>query len=255
MARSIQDRLGSTVAFFVAILFNFLANALPLGGKTTGEISDRYESLFTPAGFTFAIWGIIYLGLTAFIVRQWFVRASDPYALSKIKTPFLVNCLANAGWIVAWHYDQLFLSMGIMLVILWTLIQINTLISRDASLRGGTDYVLIALPFSIYFGWISVATIANVSVIQSAYGWNDVLLSEQTWTILKLLIASYFGYKWGWKARRPAFLLVITWASFGVSVANSDESVIRAFAQILSVSAFLTAAVAGWKRVIESRLS
>ena len=246
MKRSLSGRIGIAVAFSVVILFNYLANAVPLGGQTTGAISDLYDSLFTPAGFTFAIWGIIYLALLGFVIRQFLDKPHEVPALSAIRTLFVVNSAANALWIVAWHYDYLWASMGIMIVILWTLVKINSVIFADTSLKKGWSYFCVALPFSIYFGWISVATIANVSVLQSAFGLNDFLLSQEIWTALKLIIAGGAGYAWGWRYKQPAYLLVIAWAAYGISVANVDHKEIQLAAQVLSVASVIGALFA-WK--------
>jgi len=226
-----------------------LANAVPLGGQTTGAISDQYVSMFTPAGFTFAIWGVIYLALLGFIIRQFWNRPGEAAPIFKIRIPFLVNCVANAAWILAWHYDQLILSMLIMVVILWTLIQINLILRAESTLMSTWGYLLIVLPFSIYFGWITVATIANVSVLQSAFGLNEAFLSQQAWTLLKLVAAGGAGYFWGWRYKQPAYLFVIAWAAFGISVANSSQSVVQIAAQILVVVGLLAGLSASWIRL------
>ena len=246
MERSWTERIGIALAFSVVILFNYLANAIPLGGQTTGEISDKYISMFTPAGFTFAIWGVIYLALLGFVIRQFVSNPQEAPILSKIRNLFVLNCLANSLWIVAWHYDQLIASMVLMVVILWTLFATGQVFKVESVLNSGWAFAFISLPFSIYFGWISVATIANVSVLQSAFGLNDFLLSQEIWTVLKLIIAGGAGYAWGWRYKQPAYLLVIAWAAYGISVANVDHKEIQLAAQVLSVASVIGALFA-WK--------
>ena len=240
LQRNLKERVQYLAAFFVVILFNYLANALPLGGRTTGELSDLHFSMFTPAGFTFAIWGVIYLSLFGFIVRQFLERGSISQSLAQIRIPFYINCLANSAWIVAWHYNQLLLSMFIMVIILVTLFQINEIISSDATFGKGWDQVLVTFPFQIYFGWICVATIANASVLQAAFGFNDFIISQALWTIGKLIVASLIGYFWGWKPARPYFLFVLSWASFGISVSNSTQYAIELTSQIIAVGALIS---------------
>ncbi len=246
MERSWTERIGIALAFSVVILFNYLANAIPLGGQTTGEISDKYISMFTPAGFTFAIWGVIYLALLGFVIRQFVSNPQEAPILSKIRNLFVLNCLANSLWIVAWHYDQLIASMVLMVVILWTLFATGQVFKVESVLNSGWAFAFISLPFSIYFGWISVATIANVSVLQSAFELNDFLLSQEVWTFIKLLAAGAASYAWGWRFKQPAYLLVIAWAAYGISVANVDHKEIQLAAQVLSVASVIGALFA-WK--------
>ena len=259
MKRSKIERIGNVVAFSIAILFNYLANAIPLGGQTTGDISDLYFSMFTPTGFTFAIWGVIYLALFGFIVRQLQGRESGSSVLARIRFYFVINCLSNALWILMWHYDQLILSMFFMVLILFTLFRINQIISSDSSLDNGWNYLLIAFPFHIYFGWISVATIANISVLQFVFGLNDFLISQQSWTILKLIAAGILVYVWGWRPARPAYIFVISWAAFGISVANSNQLVIESAARALAAAAFIAGMLlvlrhsTSYKRLLRTR--
>jgi translocator protein len=250
MTRSKLDRYGNVGAFALVILLNYLATAVPLGGRTTGEISDGYFSMFTPTGFTFAIWGVIYLALFGFVIRQLMQREEGSQSLSQISGLFKLNCLANVGWILAWHYDQLEVSMVLMVVILWTLIKINAILNSDGSIVGAWNFVLLILPFNIYFGWISVASIANISILQSAYGLNDFLLSQQTWTVLKLGLALAAAFFFGRQKRNAAYLFVIAWAAFGISVANVNEPVVKIAALMLVLISVSLGVLAGLERII-----
>ena len=242
-----STRIGNIVAFAFVIFFNFLANALPLGGQTTGEISDKYVSMFTPAGFTFAIWGVIYVALFGFIVRQAIVTGTAEAVLKEISGLFWLSCFANAAWIVAWHYDQLVLSMVFMLILLWALIKIVGHQRTTKVPLSFWDYGLLVVPFGLYFGWISVATIANVSILQSAYGLNDTLLSQETWTVLKLVAAGGAAFFFGLKMKDPVYLVVIAWAAYGISAANQAGSIVQVSAQFLSVLSFVFAFIAARK--------
>ena len=121
MRRSISDRGGIILAFIVVIAVNGLANGLPLGGQTTGEVSAKYPSLFTPSGFTFSIWGLIYFGLATFAIYQALPGQRENSSIAKISKLFVANCAANAAWIFFWHYDLLWLSLLMMVAILLTL--------------------------------------------------------------------------------------------------------------------------------------
>jgi len=238
MNRTKLDSFGNVFAFAVVILFNTLANTLPLGGQTTGAISDKYDSLFTPAGFTFSIWGLIYLALLGFVIRQVWDVSRDRAFLSRIGVPFKINCLANALWIVAWHYNQLILSMVIMVAILATLVSIYRTEGYQSS-----HFLFIQFPFSLYLGWITVATIANVSVLQNAYGWDAVGLSPITWTIVKLALAGFIGAMVGMKRQDVVYVAVIAWAAFGISVGQMETAAVSGAASLLSL---LSLMVAGW---------
>lgn len=100
------------VLFMAMIVMNYLANALPLNGKTTGELSAQYPNLFVPAGITFSIWGVIYLLLGAFVILQF--RHKNKSLAKTVGWAFAISCLLNSFWIVAWHYEYLLLSVGIM---------------------------------------------------------------------------------------------------------------------------------------------
>ena len=216
-------------AFVLMISVNALANILPIGGQTTGAISDRYVSMFTPAGFTFSIWGVIYSGLLAFVIVQALPRFRQDASLARMDMPFVLNGLFNAAWIVAWHYEQLALSMVIMLGLLGTLIVLH----REAQGQSGLLWKLAVLyPVSVYFAWVCMATLANISILQSAWGWNDALMDEQIWTFLKLAIAltvTAFVYL---RYRNVAFVIVVAWASWGIQANQPEDSLVQTAALV-----------------------
>ena len=248
MNRTLLDRAANVVAFLVVLTANFLANALPLGGRTTGQISDAYPTLFTPAGYTFSIWGIIYLLLLGFVIRQAWLTEREDGTLARIDWAFRVNCLANASWIVAWHYDQLALSMVFMLVILLSLARIVSVLRTVHEVSGGWSYLLIALPFSVHFGWISVATIANISVLQSAWGLNDFLISQTAWTFVKLGAAALCAVVLGWKRADPPYAFVVTWAALGIAVARAGQQELQIAALVVAGIAFLAGTLGCFRR-------
>lgn len=204
------------VAFLFVLTMNYLANALPLGGQSTGSISDKYPTLFTPAGFTFSIWGIIYLGLSAFIVYQALVSNRQNPLLTRIHPPFQLNCLANGLWLIFWHYDMLWFSLFTMFFILGTLIVIYVRLREQNEGVTFATGILVMIPFSIYLGWITVATIANISIVQYDMGWNDIGLNAINWTLIKIGAAGAIGTWMLYRSSDIAYILVIAWASFGI---------------------------------------
>lgn len=200
------------IGFILMVTVNVLANALPIAGRTTGEISDFVGNLFVPAGFTFSIWGIIYLALAFFVfynfknVKKWPV--SD--AVKEIGFLFLISCVINAVWIVCWHNLYIGTSLVLMIGLLTTLILIYL------KTRSLDTPMAINIPFSIYLGWISVATIANTAGFLTFIGWNGFGIAPQIWTVFMLSIATVLGIIVLFRYRDYAFVGVLLWAFFGI---------------------------------------
>ncbi len=214
-------RISTLIAYVVMVVVNYLAVTLPLGGRGTGEISDNYPNLFAPAGYAFSIWGLIYVLLGIYVIYQLGKKGSD--LLGKVNRLFIVNALLNASWIFAWHYDLIWLSVILMLGLLFTLIRIAD-IFRVSNLEKKKRW-LARLPFRVYFGWITVATIANIAVFLVYLGWNKFNLSDSFWTVLILLIGALIGSWRILKDRAISYGLVLIWA-YGAILAkhlSADE--------------------------------
>jgi len=201
-------KISTLVAYVVMVGVNYLAVALPLGGRSTGQISDNYQNLFAPAGYAFSIWGLIYTLLGIYAVYQLW-REKDEL-VEKVNKIFIVNALLNASWIFAWHYDLIWLSVIIMGGLLITLIKISN-IFRGRALTPKETW-LVRLPLSVYFGWITVATIANITVFLIYFGWNRFGLPDVFWTVAVLLVGALIG---SWRMLHDRFTpygLVLIWA-------------------------------------------
>jgi hypothetical protein len=203
------------------ITINFLANALPIAGKNTGELSDLYPSLFTPAGFTFSIWGVIYILLIIFAVYQakgLFGNSNIPQNdfVRKIGPWFMISSLGNMAWIFAWHYQVIWLSMLLMLVILGSLIKIYLNLEIGRSIVSKNRRYLVHMPFSIYLGWITVATIANASTLLIDLNWNGFGISEEVWTVVMVTTATLITLIVLFTRRDLFYSLVIIWAFVGI---------------------------------------
>jgi hypothetical protein len=195
--------------FAVMIVMNYLANALPLNGKTTGALSSSFPNLFVPAGLTFSIWGVIYLLLLIFCVTQF--ASSNQAVISRIGWLFAVSCIFNALWIVAWHYDRLPVSLILMLGLLVSLIWINIIV-KDL------PYSLIKAAFGIYLGWICIATIANVTALLVTYSWNGFGISGETWTIIMIITGALITVLALWRLDNPFIGLSVVWAFAGIMI-------------------------------------
>lgn len=209
----------AAAGYVAMVVMNYLANALPIGGVTTGDASDAYANLFTPAGITFSIWGLIYLLLAVYVIFQFGIigkKKSKPNdgLLAKINVYFLISSLANISWIFAWHYGIIPLSVLIMLVLLVSLIKIADILRKETF--SNVENFCVRLPFSIYFGWITVATIANITVFLVSINWNGFGLADQVWTVIILLIGAGIGIWRILKDRNIPYGLVIIWAYLGI---------------------------------------
>lgn len=200
-------------ALFGVIIVNALAIMLPINGMSTGDLSALYPSLFTPAGFTFSIWSVIYLLLIGFSIVQWKFH-SKPYFI-ELSLWFLLSSFANISWILAWHYLFIYASVFIMLLLLFSLIKIFLLL-QAASITSLAERLFMKLPFLFYFSWICVATIANISALLVSFSWNGGPLSPMIWTITMITIASVLGIFISRRFREPSFLLVLIWALYGI---------------------------------------
>ena len=220
----LPTRIFLTVTYLAMVTMNYLANALPLNGRQTGEISDAYANLFAPAGITFSIWGVIYAFLALHILYQWGLFHSavstDGPLLRRVGILFGISSLANTGWVFAWHYDQILLSTILIATIL-VLLAIVAVTLRDHLLNMRQTW-LVRVPFSIYFGWLTVATVANITVLLVSAGWDGFGLSNQVWAVAIILIAAAIGTFTMIRNRDMAYGLVLLWAFTGIVIQHTS---------------------------------
>lgn len=189
------------------VFVNYLANALPINGIRTGEVSDKYSNLFTPAGIAFSIWGLVYLLLGIYSIYQF--KTNN---FKKINILFSLTSVSNILWVIAWHYDLIFVSVLIMLILLVLLIKIADVINKvDLTAK---EKFIVRLPFSIYFGWITVATIANITVFLVSINWDGFGLSPELWTSIILIVGALISVLRSWYDKNIPYVLVPVWAYF-----------------------------------------
>jgi len=238
MSRDVVRQVFVVIATLVTFVVNGLANALPLNGLTTGEVSDSFKVFFVPAGYVFAIWGLIYLLLIGYMVFQALPAQREHPILRKIGWWYVLSAAANSGWIFLWHYQQFPLTlilMGILLVSL-IVIYLNLGIARKpASMK---EKLYIRLPFSVYLGWITVATIANITAVLYFVKWGGFGLDPQYWAVIMLTAAVVIAAIMAKTRRDAAYLAVLVWAFVGIAVKFPANP-------IISISAWVASGIVG----------
>jgi len=236
----------NSIGLILVLTLNGLANALPINGVTTGAVSDGYDNLFVPAGLTFSIWGLIYLLLIAFVVYQWLVARDDRDLFSGSIGPwFFVSCLANASWILAWHYGMLPLSLVLMLVLLGSLLAVY--LRLGIGLGGATrgEKTFVHLPFSVYLGWITVATIANTAALLTSIGWGGFGLSPQFWTVAVIAVATAIALAMAFRRHDVFFCMVVVWAFLGILLKRlADATTPDYFVEVVAIAGIVLVSVA-----------
>jgi hypothetical protein len=219
-------QISVVVVLLATIVVNILADALPINGLGTGAISDTFHVYFVPAGYVFAIWGIIYIGLIAYAIYQVLPSQRENPRLQATGWWVVLGGLANSAWIFLWHYLQFVGTLGAMLVLLATLIAVYVRlgINRFKVSRGETWAVRV--PFSIYLGWITVATIANVTDVLDYLKWNRFGISDATWMVIVLGAVVLISGLMNFLRRDIAYSLVILWALAGIAAKFPAEGVV-----------------------------
>lgn len=231
------------VAVVATIVVNALANILPINNQLTGDIANQYKgtNLFLPAGYVFAIWGLIYVGLIAYAIFQSLPAQRENPRLRAIGWPFVVSCAANIIWLLFFHYNRFPLSMAAMLVLLALLVGIYLGLRAGSPAVSRGERWAVWLPFSIYLGWITVATIANAAHVLVAAGWTGQPLPALLWLIIMLVIAVGLAALMALIRRDIAYLLVSVWAFVGIALNYPDRIGVVISAALAAVAVLLLA--------------
>ncbi len=226
MKKHLVRQLLVVLVVLATIVVNILANALPLNGLNTGEISDRFQVYFVPAGYVFSIWGLIYIGLIAYAVFQALPAQRENPRLQAIAGWAILGGLANIAWIFLWHYELFVGTLGAMLILLATLIAVYLRLGTGLTKVPPAETWAVRLPFSIYLGWISVATIANVTDVLDHLGWSQWELSDGTWMILILAVVVALAGLVNLTRRDIAYTAVLLWALAGIGVKFPHQGIV-----------------------------
>jgi hypothetical protein len=220
-------QIGNLLTVGITILVNALAVLLPLNGKTTQELSDALPNLFVPAGLTFSIWSIIYILWIVFAVYQ----ARDLFKKEEIEMPFLpqisglfiLSGVANSTWIFLWHYEYVGYSLLIMVLLLGSLLAIYVRLNIGKAMVPMREKLCVHVPFSVYLGWITVATIANVTAFLVSVEWDGFGIDRLTWTILIIAVGTFLTYLMLALRKDVAFSLVVVWAYLGIWIKRMTQ--------------------------------
>lgn len=224
---------ASILALMAAITANALANIIPFNGLTTGEISDKFPVYFVPAGYVFSIWGLIYVALACFVVYQALPKQLNSKLLAGVRPWFILSCLANGTWIFFWHYGLTKSSVLIMLVLLISLIMVYMKVHAALGLTHVQQWMIKA-PFSLYLGWITVATIANITDALYAAGWGGWGIAPQVWAVIMLYVATAITLTFVFRNKDCMYALVIIWAFLGIAYKFQTVSIVFNTAMVVS---------------------
>ncbi len=220
----------NAASFFIHLCFSFLTQLKVFNKKDVGEISDQYKSLFTPSGNTFIIWSVIYVSLAAFciyhLVQAFKKDESHPanLDLQKTGTLFIINNFFTAIWLIVWVNDQILVCVFLILIQLVTLIMMHLRLNIHDASRSFASKVFTQFPLSVYLGWISIATIANISTWLTSIGWNGWGVSRINWTITMIAIATFLTVSVINRKKNVFFGLVVLWAFYGIMTRRIAES-------------------------------
>lgn len=203
------------IATILVVTVNALANILPINGQTTGAISNKLEVLFTPAGYVFGIWGLIYFLLLIWSFMQFPPSRRDLPIYRKATPLYVLSSALNISWILLWHYEFFFMTVIVMIALLLTLIALYH------TIKTVQPAFWEIVPFSVYLGWISVATIANISYYLKFIGWDGFGITDESWTFIMLLVATILSIAFFRKKEDPVYPLVFIWAFIGIGVKNA----------------------------------
>jgi hypothetical protein len=218
MSKDTIRQYANLFSVILALIVNILASVLPLNGQNTGEISDRFYVYFVPAGYVFAIWGVIYLSWIAFTIFQFQVSQKASPRLQRLGYLFAISNIANAAWLFCWHYNRFGLSVLVMLTLLGLLIASYLHLNVNRSSVARTEYWAVDVLFSVYLGWITVATVANITDWLYLVGWDGLGISAQVWAVIMLVAASLLGLAMALTRRDVGYLAVLVWAFVGIAV-------------------------------------
>lgn len=232
------------VAVLLNVAFNNFYEYLPIGGKTIVQITNEYPALFTPAGYAFAIWGVIYLSFIIYSIYQLLPSQSDVHFYDRLTIPFTLANLLGSIWIII--YTREFISLSLLIIVGMLCIGAIMFVKAKKGMESENLTNLLTIPFSLFFGWITVANIANTSIWLKASGWSGNISSETILTVIMIGLAVLFGVIISYFFKDVIYPLVIAWASIAIWVARkADNSSVANAALIAGIILVVWAVIVG----------
>jgi translocator protein len=238
-------RAANIAAFIATVIVNSIAGSTTLlGGQQTADVSNKYPTLVTPAGFTFSIWGIIYILLGAFVIYSALPKQRSSGYVERIGWLFVLSSILNIAWIFVWQYEVLAASVALIVGLLLSLIAIYLRLNIGKTKVPTGERLAVHLPFSVYLGWISIATIADISLTLVAYGWDGFGVAPEIWAIIIVAVALVLTMLMLGIRKDIAYALVIVWALVGISANQTNANVVLATQVGAAIAAVALIAVA-----------
>ena len=227
---------GNILSFVATVIVNGLAGSTTiLGGKNTADISDAFPTLITPAGYVFSIWGIIYVLLGVYVVFQALPSQKGAKYTERIGWLFILSSLLNIVWLFLWQYEYLAVSTVVMFLLLASLLAIYLRLNVGKSPVPLREKLAVHVPFSVYLGWITIASIANVAVTLVSLNWDGLGIAAETWAMLVISVALLIAVLVVFTRKDIAYGLVIIWALIGISVNQSGYQNIVLITEVSAV--------------------
>lgn len=235
MSKDSLRQLVNILSVGLALGVNILASVLPLNGQNTGEISDRFPVFFVPAGYVFAIWGVIYIGWIAFAIYQARPSQRENPRLRRLGYAFALSCVFNAAWLFCWHYNRFGWSVLVMLGLLALLIISYLRLDVGNTAAGTAERWSVDIPFSVYLGWITVATVANISDYLYLIHWDGFGIAPQVWAVIMIVVASLLGALMTVLRRDSAYVFVLVWSFVGIAVKQATTPLVAYTAWVFAL--------------------
>jgi len=243
--RDVVRQILNVVAVIATLLINSLSQTIPFNGQTSAQIANRYadRTFFLPANYVFSVWGLIYIGMIAFAIFQALPSQRENPRLRRVGYWFVLSCVANGTWLFLFHYNQFALSTVAMIVLLGSLLRIY-LILRDGQAISRGEFWCVRVPMSIYFAWITVATVANFTYVGVDANWDGFGIAYETWGVIMLVVAGLIAAFVAVRYRDLAYMGVIVWAFVGVAVRHTGVSNVALAAGVMAALVAVGALIA-----------
>lgn len=239
---TIVQRWAFLAAVVLLIVLNFLSTSIPFGGQTVAEVSNEFKTLITPAGYAFSIWGLIYLTLLVFAVFQ--LNKGKSIRFFKLVFPyFIVNVVSNVVWLIAFQHELIGLSVLVMMVTLGTLVIIFRYFYRLGKFLSTTHRYFFQVPFSLYFGWITIASIVNVAVYLSSLNLPLFENSAELFSIVMLIIGAALGLFILFSKKDYIYTFVLVWAYVAIWIEQSETISVMNTAKFAAIAMLAAIAI------------